>query len=498
MNIFPVQNPLFRNLVSASKSCFAMFCRHPFSLLSNPSCQFNCAQSVTNEALPTPNSYRDRGSMYVQDVGIVYWASVRESDFLDGGRQENLAIADALLIDTVTVPGTAFRTEASNRFAQDSLEYRIGEVNRHIVLESHIVFTTHLNKVFSYPNVYPLPAIDMSEPVELTTFTDLHSTIQPFQILDLQGAFRNFAIFTTTSQIWSANREFLDAFHSVQTSPVASHLPLPIPNLLRQTSQRARTISVAFGDHHYHALHEDGTLSSWGLQSQACGALGLGDEGREVIRGVQTSRWGRDQHLPHDRAKTVWFEPQMEKWLTDVHTHTKQMRLPEQINGKPAMEVFGEYYEMQGAKWEADVPTEEGELGAYFVLKVAAAGWSSAALVLVDEEKAEIARKAHVVRPATPSSESGSAGEYEYGDSPFDMVEMALNSILGWMWGVGRWFLGLADRDSRRATVTVAGANDVDAGREGEVYTWSENPVPLDEIMVMESDTIKQRSTGNP
>ena len=422
--------------------------------------------------------------MYVQDIGIVYWASVRESDFLNGGRQENLAIADALLIDTVTIPGTAFRRETSSRFAQNSLDFRIGEVTNHIVLETHIVFTTHLNKVFSYPSVYPMAAIDTSEPIELTTFTDMQSTAHPFEILDLQGAFRKFAVFTATNQIWIADRELLDTFHNIQTLPESSHPPPPLPTLLQQAPQRARTVSIAFGDHHYHALHEDGTLSSWGVQSQACGALGLGDQGREVIRGVQASRLGISQLLPYDRAKTVWFEPMMEQWLADVCGYTKQLGPPEHIRGSPATEVFGEYYETQGLNWEADVPKVEGELGAYFVLKVAAAGWSSAALVLVDEEKAEIARRAHLVKPTSPPSERDSEAEYEYGDSPFDMVEMALTSTLRWLWRTWRWFFDLSDRDLRRGLVTAAGGDRVNngggGGGGGEVYTWSKDPVPFD------------------
>ncbi len=179
----------------------------------------------------------ERGSIYVQDVGIVYWASERESDFLDGGRQENLAVADAVLVDTVTIPGTAFRRTASDRFSPDSLDARIGEVTNHIVLETHIVFVTHLNKIFSYPNLYPMPAVDFTEPVELTTFLHVQANVS-YEFLDVQGAFRKFAVFTKDGSIWTADREFLDTFHNVQTSTEASNPPLPLPTLLEQNPQQ--------------------------------------------------------------------------------------------------------------------------------------------------------------------------------------------------------------------------------------------------------------------
>ena len=420
--------------------------------------------------------------MFVQDVGIVYWAPVRDSDFLHGGRQENLAVADALLIDTITIPGTGFRRKSSDCFSKDSLEARIGEVTNYVVLESQIVFTTDLNKVFSYPNTYPMPAIDMPEPVELTTFTHFPSVNKPLHILDLQGSFRDFAVFTASNQILTANRELLDYFHDMQNSEEISQPLFPCPTLLETPPQRPRIISLAFGDHHTHALHEDGTLTSWGSESQNCGALGLGDKGAQEVRGILDNHAG-NAHLPRHRAKTVWFEPLMECWLSDVYRKAEEMEL---LDG---LDTFGEYYEKEGARWEADIVSENGELGAYFVLKVAAGGWSSAALVLVDEEKAEQAREAHIIRPDVPPSESDSGAEYEYGDSPFDMVEIALSSIVGWIRSTGRWFLGLTERDARRAAAIAAQSAGAFDEENRVKYSWSENPVPVEEIMAMRDVT---------
>lgn len=420
--------------------------------------------------------------MYVRDIGIIYWAPIRDSDFMDGARQENLAVADALLIDTVTIPGTAFRRTARDRFSEDSLDVRIGEVTKFVVLETQIVFTTHLNRVFSYPTTYPMPAVDMPEPVELTTFTNTPSANPPLRILDLQGSFRSFAVFTSSNQILMADTELLNTFHDIQMSEEISQSPLPRPNLLETPFQRSRIISLAFGDHHVLALHEDGTLTSWGSEPQYCGALGLGDGATQKVRSLLDNRAG-NAYLPRHHAKKIWFEPLMERWLSDVHRKAAEMGLLDVLG------TFSDYYEDEGAKWEADITSKDSTFGAYFVLKVAAGGWSSAALVLVDEEKAERARQAHIVRPAAPPSDSSSAAEYEYGDSPFDMVEMVLTSIAAWVWGLGRWFLGLTERDARRASTDAVLGECASSDVNGVQYTWSSDPLPVEKIRALKGES---------
>ena len=62
--------------------------------------------------------------MYVVDIGIVYWASVSDSPILQGGRQEALAIADGIRIETVTIPSTGHRRRSNGRSLDDSLDAR--------------------------------------------------------------------------------------------------------------------------------------------------------------------------------------------------------------------------------------------------------------------------------------------------------------------------------------------------------------------------------------
>ena len=59
-----------------------------------------------------------------------------------------------------------------------------------------------------------------------------------------------------------------------------------------------------------------------------------------------------------------------------------------------ARKVVGDWFETEALKWENG---SEAGSGAFFAVKIAAAGLHSVALVLVDEEKAEITRQKHVI-----------------------------------------------------------------------------------------------------
>ena len=433
--------------------------------------------------------------MYVIGIGIVYWASVHDSDVLRGGRQEALAVADAISVDTVIIPGTGFRRKKNDRnYDDESLETRIGEVTNYIVLAEFIVFTTDLNKVFCYPTTFPMPALDAPEPVELTTFGEACSS-PSFKIRDLQGSFINFAVFTHSGSVLSGCEDLLRAFQSVSTSSSSErHDPLPRPTLV-PSLQGQSIISIAFGDHHFQALHANGTISSYGRESQGCGSLGLGSGMKSTLRGVVgEGGWG-GTHLPPGEGRTVWFEPLMETWLDDMAeaaTADEAMRRRNTLmtRNDGARETFANYFEREGARWEENV-TSEDEMGAYFALKVAAAGWHSAALVFVDDEKAERARRAHVVQPSppviptpSPAQSMMSSDSYEVIDAPGEQLAKAVYDIYEWVWNIGRWFLGLTARDAAREVQRdeqkrseINGTDNSD--EEGKVtYTWSNDPFP--------------------
>ena len=394
------------------------------------------------------------------NVGIVYWASVQDSDVVRGGRRERLAVADTMLVDCVTIPGTSYRRRRNNRSNLDeSLEARIGQVINHVVLEGWIVFTTDLNRIFCYQTTFPMPALNVPEPIELTTFPSVCPSTK-FEIRDLQGSFIRFAVFTTSGAVLTADKDLLDAFHDASSSP--SNHPLPSPTLL-QFPESNPIISLAYGDHHYHALHSNGTITSYGLEPQRCGALGLGNVSISHIRGValEGGPFGGGRLTP-GLSPTVWFDHVMETWLRDMHWAASLPEARERgrmlLSGHVgACEAMGRYFERRGARWEESVSNED-ELGAYFVLKVASAGWHSAALVLVDEEKAEAARKSHLARRPSPASSLAASVQsvdsqgfaYEVVDSPSEQLVIGIRSVGQWIWDTGRWFLGLTARDEAR------------------------------------------------
>lgn len=450
--------------------------------------------------------------MYVFNVGIVYWASVQDSDVVRGGRQERLAVADTMLVDSATIPGTSYRRRGNNHYtSDDSLEARIGQITHHIVLENWIVFTTDLNKIFCYPTIFPMPAFNSMEPIELTTFPTVCPS-ETFQIRDLQGSFIRFAVFTTSGAVLTADKNFLIAFH--ETSVSHSDQPLPSPTLFL-SRQSNPIISMAYGDHHYHALHSNGKITSYGLEPQRCGALGLGNMMVSCLRGVglEGGAFGGGR-LPSGLNPTIWFEPLMETWLHDMNWAAGLSEARERgrmaLSGhEGACEALGRYFERRGARWEDSVAKED-ELGAYFVLKVASAGWHSAALVLVDEEKADAARKSHLVRRSSsrdpsiaPSAQSvDSLGfAYEVVESPSEQLVVGIRSVGRWIWDAGRWFLGLAARDEarerereRHQRMRVGDGKQREGGRErereercpdemereksGVVYEWSREHFP--------------------
>jgi len=441
--------------------------------------------------------------MYVVGVGIVYWTSVQDSNIVHGGRQENLTVNDTMLIETITVPGTGYRRRKNDRNIEDSLEFRIGQVTNHVLLSGYVVFTTDLNKVFSYRAAFPMPVLDMPEPIELTTFYDALPG-QPFKIGDLQGAFTRFAIFTKSGAVIMGSSDLLNAYYDAPGTS-SNELPTTLPSpALIPSLQTGTIISLAFGDHHFHALHANGTITSYGQELQRCGALGLGNRVHSLLRGVRARPGFGGGDLPDGEGRTVWFEPLMETWLSDTALNTQPNDGSGQMlhhENPEAREALANYFENEGAKWEDDV-TQDGEMGAYFVLKVAAAGWSSAALVLVDEEKAEEARQKHIVKPAPPTqtntrdpspapsmlSIASSYSSREYIESPFDQVANALNAIVNFLSSTGRWFLGLTQRDAtrefeqrREAAAREERGEGVISGEEAEegprtMYTWNQRP----------------------
>lgn len=378
------------------------------------------------------------------------------------------------------IPGTGYRRKPDDRDL-NTLESRVGEVTNHIVLAGYIVFTTDKDKIFCYPipsfNLIDPEFFPRSEPIELSTFYP-DNPRSPFHIRDLQGSYRSFAVFTDSGSVLTGSRTLLDS-HSGHSSPLLS--PDVIPGL-----QGKSVISIAFGDHHFLALHSYGEISSYGIECQSCGSLGLGIRSISSLRGLRhlRRRFLRDSRLRKGEGRSVWFEPMMIKWLEDMREKMDDDEASERAKmirerHEGACVALSDYFEREGRKWEGGI-TSEGELGAYFVLKASAAGWSSAALVLVDEEKAEKARRKHIV--VSISKDQSPVDQIKEETVAYSAREYAVDFIVR----AGRWLLGLTARDAAARRIAQSSANFCfqqagDGERDsdgGTSYTWSNQRFP--------------------
>jgi SCF-associated factor 1 len=369
-------------------------------------------------------------SVYVPETGIIYWQPVKndQDQMLDG-----------LHVKEKIIPNTARRIQ---RVSEKDV---VIEVLRHIVLEGWIVYITSRSQIFAC-------AIEATDP-EQTEPTALPFEVPGYacegrELKDVQGSFRSFVVFTASGEVLAGNVDYLrrcsigrqnTAADSAPTEEMQEALlasrPPDIPAM-----QNTGVIEVAFGDYHYHALHSNGTVTSYGTEAQCYGSLGLGDvNAGSWFRGVAKlgqGGWRADAKLlpiANIRGRQVWFEPEKKVWLrwmqdhkTDAHQNLSQS-------------IYSEWVEQEGRHWaEGPVTTRKSlpkwgssgqqqapqqieaqnyeNLGAYFVISLAAAGWHSGALVLVDEVKSEeVRQKWMVTRRAPPVP-----GEFEASEEPHE------------------------------------------------------------------------------
>ena len=354
-------------------------------------------------------------SAYTKE-GIIYWRVPRgvTGEGTEEARtplgSESLAASDTdststddgarISVKTTIIPGTDFRSSPQQR----EPTHPIGQVLAHIVLEAYIVFITSLDKVFAHRI-----ADDENSPPEPSFEAPAFSSALTRHLKDIQGTFRKFSVFTSTGEVLSGDQQYLEQLHRLRADdanasalttilllldPSASTLPRPpdIPSL-----QNTGVTSLAYGDHHFHALHSSGRIISYGTDPQCCGALGLGSPAAGLrFRGIKVpdhnhNPWHRDATLlpiAYKHGREVWFQDEMDGWLRWMEG------ADEREPPHPALKVikeqearqagFSEWVEREGRAWEEGVSNEDG-LGGFFAMKVAAAGWHSAALVLVDE-----------------------------------------------------------------------------------------------------------------
>ncbi|KAF2627361.1 hypothetical protein BU25DRAFT_393255 [Macroventuria anomochaeta] len=320
-----------------------------------------------------------RSSAYVQGIGIVVW-DVVERGTNDGDTDTMLVLANA------EVPKTSYRRpKGKERESEEqrALGEEVGAVLNYIILEHFVVFTTDAGKVFC--GLFRDQNI-VDDILELRDLRSANGTP-----VDVQGSFRRFAVFKN-GEVITANQDYLHQCWNARGTDSTSGGLYKIPAL-----QHNDVISVAFGDYHYLALHSNGKITSYGTELQACGALGLGEEGPQgKARGIVYDRFNRDGRLlPHayTYGRQVWFDSRKKDWIQQLIQNAPN----ENEEARQRNDLFeeeanvqgevSEWIEQEGREWDKD--TGEDGLGAYFALRVSAAGWHSGALVLVNEELAK-------------------------------------------------------------------------------------------------------------
>jgi SCF-associated factor 1 len=323
-----------------------------------------------------------RSSAYIHGLGIVVWDPVERDD----GEESTDAM---LVLENAEVPRTRYQRIKDTRgeSADDkALGEEVGVVVNYIILEHYVVFATDLGKIFC-GRFGEMNKVD--DILELRALRNETGTT-----LDVQGSFRRFAVFKN-NEVITSDQSYLDACWNEKGNNPEQ---IDIAGLNRIPAlQNNDVISVAFGDYHYLALHSNGKITSYGTELQRCGALGLGGEAEDEgkARGIAYERFGHDGRLlPHTytNGRQVWFENSKKEWLRNIVNGGKD---PEEARER--IELFRTSQDVQGevSEWLEQESraldsedTGDDKLGAYFVLRISAAGWHSGALVLVNDDLA--------------------------------------------------------------------------------------------------------------
>ena len=430
----------------------------------------------------------NESSAYIPGRGIIYWTIVKTPDHpltADYDRVVNDTVVPGTAYSRNIPSSTLLRQDESDSATSLTRlkEEEIGEVLVHIVLEGYIVFITGLSKIFA---CRVGEQRDTEKTPEKYVFEVPGYSSTDRVLKDLQGSFRTFAVFTGTGEVLAGNKEYLDSvFANIRAPPsldklrlaesspkpgpddILSSRPLDIPAL-----QRTGVIALAFGDYHFHALHANGTITAYGREPSCCGALGLGGTNAgSRFRGVKTGRtpMNRDAILlpvAAKRGRQVWFEHEKKDWLQWmedwIRTPTAFPHFPEVFavlnDQEDKQAAFSEWVEQEGRHWhdgiwawsrsrhehdgghgnaqhdssanpETESLSTEAEagyqgLGAYFAISVAAAGWHTGALVLVDDETAEKTRQKWIADEGTGTETGKIKGEYVWEKMPFPRIKL--------------------------------------------------------------------------
>ncbi|TID19007.1 RCC1/BLIP-II protein [Venturia nashicola] len=372
----------------------------------------------------------NKSSAFLPGTGIVLW----DVSYDTGDPEQPMQIDE-----WVVVPKSGYQRPVGKKREPDEatrlIGEEVGEVVNHIVLEHFVVFVTDVRKVFAARIHWTSESGVIHDSFELKELQSKSREDSTPSVTDVNGSFRTFAVFKENGEVQITDQEYLAACAKDDFDYDNSPRPAlkSIPAL-----QKTGVVQLAFGDYHYHALHADGSISSYGREPGGSGALGLGsgvDMGLPpgMLRGIKYDAWNRDGDLlPHAyyRGRRIWFHPDQEKWIRFLaaggkdHDESKQRTRQVTANSIAQGEV-SEWIEQMGSDWDkrpAVKEKDEDGLGAYFALSVAAAGWHSGTLVVVNDELVQAVSDSCLVQ--NEESEAPAKGKsYIWHDDDFPRLE---------------------------------------------------------------------------
>lgn len=356
----------------------------------------------------------NRSSAYIMGVGIIFWRATQESQDDD---------TDTLLVlDSTVVPRTGYTRSRNVPQKHRAIAEDVGMVKNYVVLDNFIVFITDIGKIFAC-------GLDDTVNPDIIELTSLCCNAKENN--DIQGSFRTFSVLRNGGEVIIARHEYLETCWSRRQDPNFDQTSLS-PLIKIPALQNANVIQLAFGDYHFHALHSDGQITSYGREAQGCGAFGLGMSATtSELRGVRRDRTGNNHVLvPHayTHGRRVWFDRIRRLWLLWLASGGKSRSLnpPVMIDGTrfPRSFLWEHQLALQGelSEWVEQASMDWGKFeaagqheadtddtGSHFALRVTAAGWHSGAVVLVNEDLDNRIRENMIIPISDHENESKAA-----------------------------------------------------------------------------------------
>jgi SCF-associated factor 1 len=269
----------------------------------------------------------DCSGALVYGHGLLIWKHDKRISGTNGIGEDGRLVQESLITPPILDPQEHQRT---------TILEREKEIIDFILIEGFVVFVTAGGRVYCIEERDGVPVLP---PVFLPHFSVHEPTDE--EILDLKGYrnkkadrisgfFKKFAVYNRNGLVHVGDTDLLR--RAVQNNcrpevPVPEKdeiRPLAIPSL----NKFGTIAQIVFGDYHSHAVTQDGKLLSWGVESQNCGCLGIGDLREAERRGV-VWHW---QNGTLDEAAEVFFQDP---------PHPKSCYPPRGEDGNPQWDAIG-------------------------------------------------------------------------------------------------------------------------------------------------------------